>query len=138
MHIIHFIAINFVAQVKILFEGQGKYDALYNTDFLIITDKYYPKNEVLSNKTLVLKSLFKKLDNVNNHTTKVYFTVESLLAPNKSKLNEKVTGKNIVDLAILALKYLKSAIDFTEEFINDGEFPPNLERSVQIRTIQEW
>ena len=46
---------HFASQIKLLFEGQGKYAGLYNTDYFVVADR---NNEATSNRVLVLKSIF--------------------------------------------------------------------------------
>ena len=114
---------NYTSQIRLLFEAHGKYASLYKEEFFVLTDRNHQNDDDQSNKAFVVKSLFSKVDDISNYTANVNFTIESLSAPTKSKLKEKITGRNIIDLASTALKNLKKAIAIVQEFLLDGELP---------------
>ena len=53
----------------------------------------------------------------------VDFTVESLSVPTKVRIAEKITGRNIYDLAILSFRNIKKAMALATEWLNNGDLP---------------
>ena len=53
----------------------------------------------------------------------VHFTVESLSAPTKDRPTEKITGRNIYDLAMATIHNIKKAMAVADEFLNNGDLP---------------
>ena len=84
---------NFTSQIRLLLEAYGKYGSLYKEEFFVLTDRNHQNYDDQSNKAFVVKSLLSKDNDTSNYTSNVNFTIESLSAPTKSKLKEKITGR---------------------------------------------
>ena len=69
---------------------------------------------------LVLKTRFSLS---NHYIAGVHFTVNSLSAPTKARPMDKITGRNIYDLAMSTIRNIKKAMAVTDEFLNNGDLP---------------
>ena len=58
--------------------------------------------------TIVLKEIF--LLDAKYFVAGTHFNIKSLSAPTKARLDQKVTGRNVFDLAFLTLKNLKKIV----------------------------
>ena len=72
--------------------------------------------EVASSKSQILKSIFCALVEASiTFPSGTHFNKMSLSAPTKNELNEKITGRNVIDLAKNSLRNLNKAIIIAEE-----------------------
>ena len=118
---------NMSSQIGLLMEGRGVYCNLYveipNTTQ--ITDKNHqsPPNKIASGAkpSLMLHSRF--CHDGCQYIVGKHFNIQTLSSPAKTKLDEKITGRNIYDLAIITLRNLKKATAFAEEWLNGGDLP---------------
>ena len=116
---------NITSQTKLLAQGQGSYKHLFDivpeqqvTDRN--TEQHDNDNVDDSGRVLGLKTRY---SNGDRYISGEYFSVKSISAPTKARINEKVSGRYIADLAVSALRHLKKAIAFAEEHLNGGELP---------------
>ena len=52
-----------------------------------------------------------------------HFTKESLSAPTKARIDQEITGRNVLELTQSTLGNLKKAIAFADEFLDSGSLP---------------
>ena len=116
---------NISSQIELLLQGHGDYSRIYDEEVTIVTNPNATVDEVSSNKSRILKSIFCTSSDKTNmrFVSGTHFNKMSLSAPTKNKLTEKITGRNVLDLAKLALKNVKKAIVIAEEWLTDGELP---------------
>lgn len=113
---------NICSQIQLLVTGQGRYGDLYDTEEVgQVTNRDTQQSSAdTGGELLVLKSRFSWS---NKWIAGVHFTVESLSAPTKARPTEKITGRNIYNLAMATIRNIKKAMAVADEFLNNGDLP---------------
>ena len=94
---------NMCSQIQLLVTGQGRYRELYDFEEAgNVTDRDTQQSSGgTGGELLVLKTRF----SLSNHwVAGVHFNVYSLSAPTKARPNDKITGRNIYDLAMATVR----------------------------------
>ena len=104
---------NIVSQIQMLLCGGGVYENLYTRENpCTITDRNTGTDDTVNTNDagviLVLKSRY---SNNKRYVAGINFTIDSLSSPTKKRLGEKITGRNIYDLALATIKNIKKAMD---------------------------
>ena len=113
------------SQAELLVRGQGSYKHLFDiVPAEQVTNRNTEQHENVniddSGHALVLKTSY---SNGDQYISGEHFSVKSISVPMKARINEKVTGRYLADLDMLAMRHLKKAIAFAEEHLNDGKLP---------------
>ena len=70
-----------------------------------------------------IKDYFTSVNETNRYVSGKHFTKNTICAPSKTKSDEKITGRAVIDLAKLCLRNIKKAVVRAEEYLSDGELP---------------
>uniref|UniRef100_A0A6U5L0F0 Uncharacterized protein n=1 Tax=Corethron hystrix TaxID=216773 RepID=A0A6U5L0F0_9STRA len=117
---------NIVSQMDLLLSGHRFYNRLFTIELSSnVTDRnvaaipssqnsadgslFYLKNRYCTAKARFLRGK--------------HFTKESLSSPTKTRPQDKITGRNVYDLAQSTLRNLKKVTAMAEEWLDDGKLP---------------
>ena len=117
---------NISSQVDLLLQGHRYYSLLYDIKSKgQVTDRDANVNQNPTpdnNHTeFVIKEHFG--GNGSCFVKGKHFNKESLVAPTKARKNEKVTGRNILDLALTVIQNVKKGCAMADEFMDNGQLP---------------
>ena len=116
---------NIMSQIQSLLSGFGTYSSLYNKENPVqVTDRDTQSADAVyadvDDYVLVLKDCFSE---DQRYIAGRNFTIDSLSSPTKKRMNEKITGRNIYDLAMSTIKNVKKAMAIADEWLQDGKIP---------------
>ena len=103
---------NVISQVDLLLKGHGNYERIFDRKFNMVIDLNQDwatagvssQNSMLS---LVIKDYFTSVDETNRYVSDKHFTKNTICAPSKTKSDENITGRAVIDLAKLCLRNIK-------------------------------
>ena len=103
---------NVISQVDLLLKGHGNYNRIFDREFNMITDLNQDRatSDVSSQNamlSLVIKDYFTSVNEKNWYVSGKHFTKNTICAPSKTKSDEKITGRAVMDLAKLCLRNIK-------------------------------
>ena len=113
---------NISSQIKLVLDGHGRYSELYDKEAPpTITDRNTQNASGNDDcNILVLKARFNE---GNRFVAGTNFNIATLSAPTKKRITELISGRNIYDLAMTALRNIKKALALAGEWLNDGDLP---------------
>ena len=122
-----------ISQLDLLVKGHGNYDRIYDREFTMVTARSTvpidanvssgsssSSSRVLS---LTVKDIFSSVTDTMRYISGKHFTNSSIAAPSKTKPNDKVTGRSLIDLARTTLRNVKKAVVAAEEWLAGGDLP---------------
>ena len=108
---------NIISQVDLLLQGHRFYGMLYDIKPPTPVTDCNTEESIDDASVFVLKERYGQ-SNVRFILGK-HFTKSSLSSPTKARLEEKVTGRYIYDLALTVINFLKKASSIAEEWLDD-------------------
>ena len=117
---------NITSQIELLLQGDRYYSLLYNIESSgqvtdIDTDISQDPTRDDNGTIFVIKEHY--AGSGSRFVRDKHFTKASVVAPTKARPTEKVTGRNIIDLAQTVIRNLKKSCAMAEEWLNNGQLP---------------